>query len=183
MLLTENKEKKYIKCIESIKNTSQRNKLKLISKLLFESFDSWIFCGFYFKDGDKLFISEYSADKIPCSPIEFNGVCGTAILKNQILNMFYILGSDNTLHYSIRSKLLDNFCKNNDHKVFLYNPLFFLNKSHTQPYKYYYYYILKCLFSSFFNQFFLISTFLEYANFVSMHLQEQDRPLSVLPRK
>ena len=87
MLLTENKEKKYIKCIESIKNTSERNKLKLISKLLFESFDSWIFCGFYFKDGDKLFISEYSADKIPCSPIEFNGVCGTAILENQILNI------------------------------------------------------------------------------------------------
>ena len=54
MLLTENKEKKYIKCIESIKNTSKRNKLKLISKLLFESFDSWIFCGFYFQDGDEL---------------------------------------------------------------------------------------------------------------------------------
>ena len=87
MLLTENKEKKYIKCIESIKNTSERNKLKLISKLLFESFDSWFFCGFYFQDGDKLFVSEYSADKIPCSPIEFNGVCGTAILKNQILNI------------------------------------------------------------------------------------------------
>ena len=87
MLLTENKEKKYIKCIESIKNTSKRNKLKLISKLLFESFDSWIFCGFYFQDGDKLFVSEYSADKIPCSPIELNGVCGTAILKNQILNI------------------------------------------------------------------------------------------------
>ena len=87
MLLTENKEKKYIKCIESIKNTSERNKLKLISKLLFESFDSWIFCGFYFQDGDKLFVSEYSADKIPCSPIELNGVCGTAILKNKILNI------------------------------------------------------------------------------------------------
>ena len=87
MLLAENKEKIYIKCIESIKNTSERNKLKLISKLLFESFDSWIFCGFYFQDGDKLFVSEYSADKIPCSPIEFNGVCGTAILKNQILNI------------------------------------------------------------------------------------------------
>ena len=87
MLLTENKEKKYIKCIESIKNTSERNKLKLISKLLFESFDSWIFCGFYFQDGDELFISEYNADKIPCSPIELDGVCGTAILKNQILNI------------------------------------------------------------------------------------------------
>ena len=87
MLSEENKEKKYKKCIESIKNTSEHNKLKLISRLLFESFDSWIFCGFYFQNGNKLFVSEYSADKIPCSPIEFNGVCGTAILKNQILNI------------------------------------------------------------------------------------------------
>ena len=46
MLLVENKEKIYIKCIESIKNTSEHNKLKLISTLLFDSFDSWIFCGF-----------------------------------------------------------------------------------------------------------------------------------------
>ena len=87
MLSSKNKEKIYIKCIERIKSTSESNKLKFISKLLFESFESWIFCGFYFQDGDKLFVSEYSADKIPCSPIEFNGVCGTAILKNQILNI------------------------------------------------------------------------------------------------
>ena len=58
MLSSKNKEKIYIKCIESIKNTSERNKLKLISKLLFDSFDSWIFCGFYFQDGDELIISE-----------------------------------------------------------------------------------------------------------------------------
>ena len=87
MLLAENKEKIYIKCIESIKNTSECNKLKFISKLLFDSFDSWIFCGFYLQDGDKLFISEYNADKIPCSPIESDGVCGSAILKNEILNI------------------------------------------------------------------------------------------------
>ena len=87
MLLAENKEKIYIKCIESIKNTSEHNKLKLISTSLFDSFDSWIFCGFYFQDGDELFISEYSADKIPCSPIQLDGVCGTAILKNQIQNI------------------------------------------------------------------------------------------------
>ena len=87
MLSSENKEKIYIKCIESVKSTSESNKLKFISKLLFESFDSWIFCGLYFKENDKLLISEYSANKIPCSPIDFNGVCGTAILKNKILNI------------------------------------------------------------------------------------------------
>ena len=59
---------------------------RFISKLLFESFDNWIFCGFYFQENNKLFVSEYSANKIPCSPIEFNGVCGTAILKNKILS-------------------------------------------------------------------------------------------------
>jgi L-methionine (R)-S-oxide reductase len=87
MLTSKNKEKIYIKCIESVKSTSKSNKLKFISKLLFESFDSWIFCGFYFQENDKLLVSEYSANKIPCSPIEFNGVCGTAILKNKILNI------------------------------------------------------------------------------------------------
>ena len=87
MLSPKNKEKIYIKCIESIRSSSQSSNLKFISKLLFDSFDSWIFCGFYFQDGDELFISEYSADKIPCSPIQLDGVCGTAILKNQILNI------------------------------------------------------------------------------------------------
>ncbi len=87
MLLSKNKEKKYIKCIESIRSSSESNKLKFISQLLFESFDNWIFCGFYFQDNDKLLVSEYSSDKIPCSPIEFDGVCGTSILNNKILNI------------------------------------------------------------------------------------------------
>ena len=87
MLSSKNKEKIYIKCIESIRSTAESNKLKFISKLLFESFDSWIFCGFYFQDNENLLISEYSAHKIPCSPIGFDGVCGTAILKNKILNI------------------------------------------------------------------------------------------------
>ena len=87
MLSSKNKEKIYIKCIESIKSTSESNKLKFISKLLFESFESWIFCGFYFQENDKLLVSEYCANKIPCSPINFDGVCGTAILKNKILNI------------------------------------------------------------------------------------------------
>ena len=87
MLSSKNKEKIYIKCIESVKSTSDSNKLKFISKLLFESFESWIFCGFYFQENDKLLISEYYANKIPCSPINFDGVCGTAILKNKILNI------------------------------------------------------------------------------------------------
>ena len=87
MLLVENKEKIYIKCIESIKNTSEHNKLKLISTLLFDSFDSWIFCGFYYQKQDELIISEYKANKLPCSPIGLDGVCGTSIVKNQILNI------------------------------------------------------------------------------------------------
>ena len=72
MLSSKNKEKIYIKCIESIKSTSESNKLKFISKLLFESFESWIFCGFYFQENDKLLVSEYCANKIPCSPINFD---------------------------------------------------------------------------------------------------------------
>ena len=87
MLSSKNKEKIYIKCIESVKSTSESNKLKFISKLLFESFESWIFCGFYFQEKDKLHVSEYYANKIPCSPINFDGVCGTAILMNKILNI------------------------------------------------------------------------------------------------
>ena len=87
MLSSKNKEKKYIKCIESVKSASESNKLKFISQLLFDSFDSWIFCGFYFQENDKLLLSEYSANKIPCSPLAFNGVCGTAILRNKILNI------------------------------------------------------------------------------------------------
>ena len=87
MLSSKNKEKIYIKCIESIRSNAESNKLKFISKLLFESFDSWIFCGFYFQDGEELYITEYNADKIPCSPIEFDGICGSAILKNEILNI------------------------------------------------------------------------------------------------
>ncbi len=87
MLPTKNKEKIYIKCIESIRSSSQSSNLKFISKLLFDSFDSWIFCGFYFQDNDKLLLSEYSSNKIPCNPIQLGGVCGNAILNNQIINV------------------------------------------------------------------------------------------------
>ena len=87
MLPTKNKEKIYIKCIESIRSSSQSSNLKFISKLLFDSFDSWIFCGFYFQDKDKLLLSEYISNKIPCNPIALDGVCGNAILNNQILNV------------------------------------------------------------------------------------------------
>ena len=91
MLSSKNKEKIYIKCIESIKSTSESNKLKFISKLLFESFDNWIFCGFYFQENDKLLVSEYSANKIPCSPIEFNGVIPTPF--------FPLLSASNCLYH------------------------------------------------------------------------------------
>ena len=87
MQLTENKEKIYIKCIQSIKNTLDNNKLQYISNILFEAFDDWIFCGFYYQLQDELIISEYKANKLPCSPIGLDGVCGTSIVKNQILNI------------------------------------------------------------------------------------------------
>ena len=87
MLSSKNKEKIYLKCIESIRSTTECNKLKFISNLLFRSFKNWIFCGFYYQENDSLLISEYSANKIPCSPIKFDGVCGTSILKNKILNI------------------------------------------------------------------------------------------------
>ncbi len=87
MQLTKNKEKKYIKCIQSIKNTLDNNKLLYISNVLFEAFDDWIFCGFYYKEQNQLIISEYKANKLPCSPIGLDGVCGTSIITNQILNI------------------------------------------------------------------------------------------------
>ena len=87
MQLTKNKEKIYIKCIQSIKNTLDNNKLQYISNILFEAFDDWIFCGFYYQEQDELIISEYKANKLPCSPIGLDGVCGTSIVKNQILNI------------------------------------------------------------------------------------------------
>ena len=87
MQLTKNKEKIYIKCIQSIKNTLDNNKLQYISNILFEAFDDWIFCGFYYQEQDELIISEYKANKLPCSPIGLDGVCGTSIVKNQTLNI------------------------------------------------------------------------------------------------
>jgi len=82
-----NKEEIYTKCIKSINNTSSKDKLKTISRLLFDSFENWIFCGFYFKKDNQLVIGDYKSLKIPCSPIDMNGVCGTAMLKNEILNI------------------------------------------------------------------------------------------------
>ena len=87
MQLAKNKEKIYIKCIQSVKNTLDNNKLQYISNILFEAFDDWIFCCFYFQEQDELIISEYKANKLPCSPIGLDGVCGTSIVKNQILNI------------------------------------------------------------------------------------------------
>ena len=87
MQLIENKEEIYTKCIKSINNAPSKDKLKAISTTLFDSFENWIFCGFYFKKDNQLFIGDYKALKIPCSPINFEGVCGTAIKENEILNI------------------------------------------------------------------------------------------------
>ena len=53
-----NKEEIYTKCIKSINNTSSKDKLKTISSLLFDSFESWIFCGFYFKSDNQHVIGD-----------------------------------------------------------------------------------------------------------------------------
>lgn len=82
-----NKEKIYTKCIKSVKNASSKDKLKIISDSLFDSFKNWIFCGFYLKRNNQLIIIDYKSLKIPCSPISLSGVCGTAIEKNEVLNI------------------------------------------------------------------------------------------------
>ncbi|MFL2511402.1 MAG: GAF domain-containing protein [Candidatus Neomarinimicrobiota bacterium] len=87
MLSTENKEEIYKICIESIQNYSSNDKLNKICEILFNSFDEWIFCGFYRRDGSQLHVEQYKSVKIPCSPITMNGVCGKAISKNMILNV------------------------------------------------------------------------------------------------
>lgn len=87
MMSIETKKEIYIKCIKSINNASDENILKIISYILFNSFENWIFCGFYFKKDNQLKVGEYKSLKIPCSPISLKGVCGTAILKNEIVNL------------------------------------------------------------------------------------------------
>ena len=79
------KEKKYQKSIQLINTLDAKHKIDNIIKCLYEEFEDWIFCGFYIEKDNHLEISHYLSDKIPCSPIQMNGVCGQSIIKNKTL--------------------------------------------------------------------------------------------------
>ena len=79
------KEKKYQKSIRLINTLDAKDKIDNIIKCLYEEFEDWIFCGFYIAKDNHLEISHYLSDKIPCSPIQMNGVCGQSIIKNKTL--------------------------------------------------------------------------------------------------
>ena len=48
-------------------------------------FENWNFCGFYILNDNKLEISFYKSDKIPCSPINMGGVCGQSLNSRKII--------------------------------------------------------------------------------------------------
>ena len=79
------KEKKYQKSIQLINTLDAKDKIDNIIKCLYDEFEDWIFCGFYIEKDNHLEISHYLSDKIPCSPIQMNGVCGQSIIKNKTL--------------------------------------------------------------------------------------------------
>jgi putative methionine-R-sulfoxide reductase with GAF domain len=92
------KELKYQNAIENLRlsNWDKLRTLEAIQKricdVLFDEFEDWNFCGFYRAHHyvKELYIKEYRSQKIPCSPISYKGVCGTAINlmidANKILN-------------------------------------------------------------------------------------------------
>jgi len=54
----------------------------VICNTLYDMFENWNFCGFYAQidvDVDELKIYYYKSDKIPCSPLTMEGVCGKAL--------------------------------------------------------------------------------------------------------
>ena len=85
MIQSNAKEKKYQKSIELIDTLDLKDKIDNIIKCLYEEFEDWIFCGFYIQKDNHLEISNYLSDKIPCSPIQMNGVCGQSIMDNNTL--------------------------------------------------------------------------------------------------
>ena len=48
-------------------------------------FENWNFCGFYILNDNELEISFYKSDKIPCSPINMDGVCGQSFNSRKII--------------------------------------------------------------------------------------------------
>ena len=53
--------------------------------MLYHMFENWNFCGFYVKKGEQLEVSSYKSDKIPCSPINMDGVCGKSIISKDTI--------------------------------------------------------------------------------------------------
>ena len=48
-------------------------------------FENWNFCGFYILNDNKLEISFHKSEKIPCSPINMDGVCGQSFNSRKII--------------------------------------------------------------------------------------------------
>ena len=79
------KEEIYQKAISKIKNLKNEITFDLICSTLYDVFENWNFCGFYIKKKDKLKISFHKSDKIPCSPINMDGVCGQSFNSRKII--------------------------------------------------------------------------------------------------
>ena len=84
-LQSEIKETIYQEAIFKIKKFENEINLDKISNVLYDMFENWIFCGFYVKKGEQLEISSYKSDKIPCSPINMDGVCGKSITSEDTI--------------------------------------------------------------------------------------------------
>ena len=84
-LQSEIKETIYQEAIFKIKKFENEINLDMISNVLYHMFENWNFCGFYVKKGEQLEISSYKSDKIPCSPINMDGVCGKSITSEDTI--------------------------------------------------------------------------------------------------
>ncbi|MED5269071.1 MAG: GAF domain-containing protein [Candidatus Neomarinimicrobiota bacterium] len=84
-LQSEIKETIYQEAIFKIKKFENEINLDRISNVLYHMFENWNFCGFYVKKGEQLEISSYKSDKIPCSPINMDGVCGKSIISKDTI--------------------------------------------------------------------------------------------------
>ena len=84
-LQSEIKETIYQEAIFKIKKFENEINLDRISNVLYHMFENWNFCGFYVKKGEQLEISSYKSDKIPCSPINMDGVCGKSITSEDTI--------------------------------------------------------------------------------------------------
>ncbi len=104
-LQSEIKETIYQEAIFKIKKFENEINLDRISNVLYHMFENWNFCGFYVKKGEQLEISSYKSDKIPCSPINMDGVCGKSIISKDTI----IVPNVNNYVFDIDSKEFDDF--------------------------------------------------------------------------